>query len=208
MFRLKPREDKFFKLFSESTRILRQGAQVLHESMKGEDDLEQKMKIISDIEHQADETNDEIVDLLNRTFITPLDREDINLLATMIDDVVDFLQGIIERIVLYKAGAPSPGATELARLLEDCTEEVVKCFDLLPNIRGNRDKILDHIRKISVLESEGDRIYRQEIANLFNTCPDPVKIIKWKEILEHLEDALDHCEKIADLVRGVVMKYA
>ncbi|MBP2654350.1 MAG: putative phosphate transport regulator [Firmicutes bacterium] len=208
MFSFKPREDKFFKLFSESTRILCQGAEVLRDSMQEAYDLEQKMKYISDIEHQADETNDAIIDLLNQTFITPLDREDIHLLATMLDDVVDFLQGTIERIVLYKAGKPSSGASELARILADCTKEMVKAFDMLPNIRGNRDKILDHTRKIAVLESEGDRIYRQEIAHLFNTCPDPVEIIKWKEILEHLEDALDHCEKIADLLRGVVMKYA
>ncbi|MBP2645579.1 MAG: putative phosphate transport regulator [Firmicutes bacterium] len=208
MFRFKPREDKFFTLFSESTRLLRKGADVLQDSMENQQDLETKMKIISDIEHQADETNDEIIDLLNQTFITPLDREDIHLMATMLDDVVDFLQGTIERIVLYRAGKPSAGAAELARLLADCTEEMVKAFDMLKNIRGNRDKILDHTRKIAVLESEGDRIYRQEIAYLFNTCPDPVQIIKWKEILEHLEDALDHCEKLADVLRGVVLKYA
>ncbi|MDR3565446.1 MAG: DUF47 family protein [Negativicutes bacterium] len=204
----KPREDKFFELFSASTRLVRQGAYTLRDVMRDYTDIEQKMQLILDIEHEADETNDAILDLLNRTFITPLDREDIYLLATMLDDVVDFLQGTIERIVLYRTGRPSNGAAEMGRLLADCTDELVKGFDLLKNIKGNRDKILDHTRKIVVLENEGDHIYRQEIAHLFNTCPDPVKIIKWKEVLEHLEEALDHCEKIADLLRGVVMKYA
>jgi len=208
MFRLKPREDKFFELFSESTRLVRKGAYALHETMRDYTDLEQKMQYISDIEHEADDVNDEIIDLLNRTFITPLDREDIYALANMLDDVVDFLQGSTERMGLYRTGKPSPGAIELARLLADCTEEMVKAFDMLKNIAGNRDKILDCTRKIVVLESEGDRLYRQEIAHLFTTCPDPVHIIKWKEILEHLEETLDHCERIADQLRGVVMKYA
>jgi predicted phosphate transport protein (TIGR00153 family) len=208
MFLFKPREDKFFELFSESTRLVRRGAYALRDVMHDFTDIEQKMQFISEVESEADEVNDAIIDRLNQTFITPLDREDIYLLANMLDDVVDFLQGTVERIVLYKTGKPSSGAAELSRLLADCTDELVKAFDMLKNIKGNRDKILDHTRKIVVLESEGDRIYRQEIANLFSTCPDPVQIIKWKEVLEHLEGTLDHCEKIADLLRGVVMKYA
>lgn len=208
MFSFKPREDKFFVMFSESTRLVKQGAYALKEVLSDHTNAEERMQIIYDIEHQADDTNDAIVDLLNQTYITPLDREDIYAMATMLDDVMDFVQGTVERIVLYRTGKPSPGAMELARLLADSTDELVKAFDLLKNIKGNRDKILDHTRKIVVLEGEGDRIYRQEIAMLFNTCPDPVQIIKWKEVLEHLEDALDHCEEIADLLRGVVMKYA
>lgn len=208
MFRLKPREDKFFELFAESSNLVRKGAYALYETMTEYSDLEQRMQLLSDVEHEADDVNDAIVDLLNQTFITPWDREDIYALATMLDDVVDFLQGTMERMVLYRTDRPSPGATELARMLVDCTEEMVKAITLIKNIPGNRDKILDHTRKIVVLESEGDRLYRQEIANLFSTCPDPVKIIKWKEVLEHLEETLDRCERIADQVRGMVMKYA
>lgn len=208
MFRLKPREDKFFELFVESTRLAHKGAVALFETMKEYNDLERRMQLLADLEHEADDVNDEIIDLLNRTFITPLDREDIYALATMLDDVVDFLQGTSERMVLYRTGKPSEGAIELARLLADCTDEMVKAFEMLRNIPGNRDKILDHTRKIVVLESEGDRLYRQEIAKLFTECPDPVQIIKWKEVLEHLEETLDHCEMIADQLRGVVMKYA
>ncbi|SDF81739.1 DUF47 domain-containing protein [Sporolituus thermophilus] len=208
MFSLKPKEDKFFELFAESTRILRRGAYILKDSLNDYNNIQEKMDVMSDLEHEADEINDAIIDKLNRTFITPLDREDIYSLATMLDDVVDFLQGTIERMVLYRTGKPTAGAIELARLLADCTDELVKAFDLLRNIKGNQHKILDHTRKIVVLESEGDRIYRQEVAHLFTHCVDPIEIIKWKEVLEHLEGALDHCESIADLLRGVVMKYA
>jgi predicted phosphate transport protein (TIGR00153 family) len=208
MFRLKPREDKFFELFSESARLVHKGALLLRDTMKDYSDMEAKMQLISDIESKADDINDAIIDKLNQTFITPLDREDIYALATRLDDVIDFLQGTVERIALYRVGRPSRGAAEMARILADCTEEMIKAIDGLKNIKDNRDNILDYTRKIQVLENEGDRIYREEIAHLFNTCPDPVEIIKWKEVLEHLEDSLDHCEKIADLLRGVVMKYA
>lgn len=208
MFRLKPKEEKFFELFSESARLVRQGAAALKEVMDDHTTLAAKTKYISDLEHEADDVNDAIIDRLNQTFLTPLDREDICSIATMLDDVVDFVEGTVERMVLYRTGQPTAGAAELARLLYDCTDELVKAFDLLKNIKGNQNKILDHTRKISVLESEGDRIYRQEVAKLFTSCPDPIEVIKWKEVLEHMEDALDHCEDIADLLRGVVMKYA
>jgi uncharacterized protein Yka (UPF0111/DUF47 family) len=208
MFSLKPKEDQFFKLFAESARLLRDGAYVLQEVLNDYTKIEEKMTQVSNLEHAADDVNDAIIDKLNQTFITPLDREDIYSMATSLDDGVDYLQGTVERMLLYRTGQPSPGAIELTRLLVDCTEELVKAFDLLKNIKGNQHKILDHTRKITVLESEGDRIYRQEVANLFTSCPDPIEIIKWKEVLEYLEDTLDHCEDIADLLRGVVMKYA
>jgi Phosphate transport regulator (distant homolog of PhoU) len=168
----------------------------------------EKITQIANLEHKADDHNDAIVDKLNQTFITPMDREDIYAMANMLDDGVDFIQGILERMMLYRTGKPSEGAVELSRLLSDCSEEIVKAFDLLKNINGNQHKILDHTRKVVVLESEGDRIYRQEVAHLFTSGGDTLEIIKWKEVLEYLEDALDHYEKIADLLRGVVMKYA
>ncbi len=208
MFNLKPKEDQFFKLFSESVRLFRDGAYMLKEVMADYTTIEEKMVEVSNLEHNADDVNDAIIDKLNQTFITPLDREDIFSMATLLDDGVDFLQGTVERMLLYRTGQPSPGSIELTSLLIECTEELVQAFDLLSNIKGNQHKILDHIRKITVIESEGDRIYRQEVANLFTSCPDPIEIIKWKEVLEYLEDTLDHCEDIADLLRGVVMKYA
>lgn len=208
MFGFKPKEDEFFKLFIESSNVLRQGAYVLKEVMNDYNQLDEKMEHISKLEHQADDINDAIIDKLNQTFITPLDREDIYSFATMLDDVVDFLQGTMQRMVLYKAGKPTAGAIQLADLLVESTEEMVLAFNLLVNIKRNQDKILEHTKKIGELESLGDNIYRREVALLFETCPDPIEVIKWKEILEHLEDALDHCERIGDLLRGVVMKYA
>lgn len=208
MFGLKPKEDEFFKLFVESSVVLREGAYVLQSVMNDYTQLDVKMQQISDLEHKADDINDTIIDKLNQTFITPLDREDIYSLATMLDDVVDFLQGTMQRMVLYKAGKPPEGSVQLIKVLVDCTEEMVSVFNLLKNIKGNQEKILSHTHKIADLETQGDNVYRREVALLFETCSDPIEVIKWKEILEHMEDALDHCEDIADLLRGVVMKYA
>lgn len=208
MFRFKSKEDEFFKLFSESARLLRDGAYILNEVMNDHTKIGEKIPQMANVEHEADDQNDAIIDKLNQTFITPLDREDIYAMANMLDDGVDAVQGILERMMLYRTGKPSEGAIELSRLMADCADEIVKAFELLKNIKGNQHKILDHTRKIVVLESEGDRIYRQEVAYLFTSGGDTLEIIKWKEVLENLENALDHYESIADLIRGVVMKYA
>lgn len=208
MFKFRSKEDEFFKLFSESARLLRDGAYILNEVLNDYTKIGEIIPRMANLEHEADDNNDAIIDKLNQTFITPMDREDIYAIANMLDDGVDFIQGTIERMMLYRTGKPSEGAIELGRLIADCADEIVKAFELLKNIKGNQHKILDHTRKIVVLESEGDRIYRQEVAHLFTSGSDTLEIIKWKEVLENLEDALDHYESIADLIRGVVMKYA
>ena len=166
------------------------------------------MKDIIDIEHKADDINDKIIDKLNQTFITPIDREDIYALANSLDDGVDFLQGTVQRMVLYRIGESREGTVELAKLLMRSTSELVKALELLKDIKKNQHTILDCTRNIENFESEGDRIYRKEVAHLFDSTLNPIEVIKWKEVLEFLEDTLDHCEDIADLVRGVVMKYA
>ena len=167
-----------------------------------------KMKEIIDLEHEADAVNDKIIDHLNQTFITPIDREDIFALANGLDDGVDFLQGTLQRIVIYRIGPAKEGAVSLTKLLLEATEEIIKAFSLLKDIKKNRVLILEATHKIGKLESEGDRVYRHEIAFLFDNVKDPIELIKWKDILENLEDTLDHCEDVSDMIRGVVMKYA
>lgn len=206
-FNFKPKNNIFFEQFAQSTRLVRKGAYLLEETMHDYETVATKMEEISELEHEADKLNDMIIDKLNSVFLTPLDREDIYALATMLDDVVDFFQGILETMVVYHAGKPPEGAVELAKLLVKCTERLVSIFDMLQNIKGNHEEILAQSRRIVDLESKGDTIYRREVARLFTTCEDPIEIIKWKDLLQKLEDALDHCEKIADLIRGVVLKY-
>lgn len=109
---------------------------------------------------------------------------------------------------MYRTGKAMGGAVTMTKLLIESTEEIIKAFSLLKDIRKNQVQILDATHKISQIESEGDRVYRHEIAYLFDKEKDPIELIKWKDILEKLEDTLDHCEKLSDMIRGVVMKYA
>lgn len=167
-----------------------------------------KMKAIIDLEHEADAINDKIIDELNQTFITPIDREDIFALANGLDDGVDYLQTTLQRLVIYRTGQAKEGVVSLTKLLLESTGEIIKAFELLKDIKKNRELILESTHRIGKLESEGDRVYRQEIAFLFDNVKDPIELIKWKDILENLEDTLDHCEDVSDMIRGVVMKYA
>ena len=208
MFNFKHKDTDFFDLFVDSAEYFYKCALLMNEVMLDYSKAEAKMDEIINLEHEADEINDKIIDKLNQTFITPIDREDIFALANGLDDGVDFLQGTLQRMVMYRTGQSKEGAIALSRLLIECTEELIKAFTLLKNIRSNQHQILECTRKIGKLESEGDRLYRKEVAYLFECIKDPIEIIKWKEILEYLENTLDHCEDVSDMIRGVVMKYA
>lgn len=205
---LLPKKNKFFSLFSESARMAQNSTYILYEALIDPENRGAKVKQLYDLEHDADELNDEILDTLYRSFITPMDREDIFALTNQLDDVVDYVEEIVERMSLYRVGRPTDGAIELGKLLVLCADELVAAFDLLANIKNNREKILDHMKNIAEMEVKGDHIYREEVARLFVGNVDPIDIIKWKEILELLEDALDHCKRIADQLKGVLMKYA
>ena len=208
MFNFKHKNTEFFDLFVDSAKYFYKGALIMEEVMLDSTKAVAKMKEIIDLEHEADAVNDKIIDHLNQTFITPIDREDIFALANGLDDGVDFLQGTLQRIVIYRIGPAKEGAVSLTKLLLEATEEIIKAFSLLKDIKKNRVLILEATHKIGKLVSEGDRVYRHEIAFLFDNVKDPIELIKWKDILENLEDTLDHCEDVSDMIRGVVMKYA
>ena len=208
MFNFKRKDTEFFDLFVERAGYFYKGALMMDEVMLDYSKAEDKMKEIIDLEHEADAVNDKIIDKLNQTFITPIDREDIYALATGLDDGVDFLQGTLQRIVMYRTGPAKEGAISLTKLLIESTEEIIKAFSLLKDIKKNQTEILESTHKIGRLESEGDRVYRHEVAFLFDKVKDPIELIKWKDVLEYLEDTLDHCEEVSDMIRGVVMKYA
>ena len=209
MFKFKHKDAEFFDLFVESAGYFYKGALLMNEVMMDYSKADAKMDEIVDLEHEADAINDKIIDKLNQTFITPIDREDIYALANGLDDGVDFLQGTLQRMVMYHTEGPvKQGATALTKLLIESTQEIIKAFTLLKNIKDNQQEILKCTHKIGKLESEGDLLYRKEVAALFEREKDAVEVIKWKDILEYLENTLDHCEDVADMIRGVVMKYA
>ncbi|MCI7611438.1 MAG: DUF47 family protein [Selenomonadaceae bacterium] len=210
MFDLKPKKksNEFFVLFEESAEYFYQATLLLDEVMMDHRKADIKVKEINDLEHRADKVNDAIIDKLNQTFITPIDREDIYAIANGLDDGVDQLQGMLQRIVIYHTGEAREGALRLTKLLIESTAEIKRAAALLNAISKNQGELLAITSKIDKLESEGDHVFRGELAYLFEYVKDPIELIKWKDLLEGLENTLDHCERLADLLKGVVMKYA
>lgn len=210
MFDLKPKKksNEFFVLFEESAEYFYQATLLLDEVMMDHRKADIKVKEINDLEHRADKVNDAIIDKLNQTFITPIDREDIYAIANGLDDGVDQLQGMLQRIVIYHTGEAREGALRLTKLLIESTAEIKRAAALLNAISKNQGELLAITSKIDKLESEGDHVFRSELAYLFEYVKDPIELIKWKDLLEGLENTLDHCERLADLLKGVVMKYA
>jgi predicted phosphate transport protein (TIGR00153 family) len=207
MFGLAKKGDKFYELFQQSTEILCMVMEkldiIIHQDSVSVEDNDE----MNNLEHKADAITVKIINKLNATFITPFDREDIYTLAQVLDDIVDFSQGTVERMMLYRTGKPSLGAQELVRLLGLAGEQVRKAFCGLNNVHSKKAEILAATEEIYHLESAGDKVYRQEVARLFECEKDPIEIIKWKDLLEHIETVLDLCEKVADLLKGVVYKY-
>lgn len=202
------KETNFFELFAESAEYFYQGTLLLDEVMMDHRKADVKVKEINDLEHKADKVNDEILEKLNKTFITPIDREDIYDIANDLDDGVDQLQGILQRIVIYHTGEAREGAMRLTKLIIESVSEIKRAVALMGEISKNQATLLEITSKIDKLESEGDHVYRNELAYLFEYVKDPIELIKWKDLLEGLEETLDHCEKMADLLKGMVMKYA
>jgi len=210
-----PKEEKFFDLFEQGAQNLVEASNLLIDLFEHFEAPEEKVQRISQLEHEGDNITHRIMEQLNRTFVTPLDREDISLLAQRLDDVMDFIEGAASAMLIYDIASPTQRARELARTLLQATLEVNKAIPLLRR-RSQLKQILKYCVEINRLENESDRIIRSALAELFhsvkncelpNYCPI-VDIIKWREIYEHIENASDRCEDIANVLEGVVLKYA
>ena len=208
MLHLKAKENDFYVLLRESADQVVKSSLILSSAIDNHSALSKKMAELNETEQVADEITKTIMVKLNKTLVTPLDREDIYSLATIMDDLVDFIQGALERMIMYKATEPIHGARELIRILNDCVLLIKESIDCLSSIKTNFKDIMINTDRIHSLETEGDRLYRQEVAKLFEEEDiNPIEIIKWKEILEHLEDAIDRCEDLSDTLKGVILKY-
>ena len=218
MFNLSRKDTEFFDLFLEDAKFFHLGAVMLDDLIKDPNKSLEHIEEILGLESSADEINEKIINKLNLSFITPIDREDIYAIAGELANGVDMLQGALQRIIMYHAGHSTRRSPDLTKLLVDGTNELVKAFKLLSDVKKNQREILDAVHKVSDYESKGDLIYRAEIGILFDEAVEAAKehgasravihLIKWKDILEDVEDALDHTKKVSDMIRGVVMKYA
>src|SRR5215212_12234409 len=203
-FRLIPREEKFFDDFVAMAEEIRRGAGLLQEMLAPEQPLWDKADEIKEVEHKCDFLTHEIIQRLHRTFVTPLDREDIHSLARSLDDVMDAIDDSAAIVRLYQINVVRADARELARIIMASAVQVVKAMKALERRKGVAEPAVE----INRLENEADRAHQSAVRRLFEEERDPVQIMKWKEILDFLEDATDRCEDVANVLEGVVVKHA
>jgi uncharacterized protein len=202
-FRLIPREEKFYDDFKAMADQLRVGARMLEQMLAVDPPLHDKAHEIKEIEHQCDFLTHEIIQRLNKTFVTPIDREDIHSLAKSLDDVMDAIDSAAALIPLYRIEKVRPPARELARVIIDQTGEIRAAVEALEQKQG----VLPRAIEINRLENEADRIHKQAVGTLFDEEKDPIVVMKWKEILDILEEATDACEDVANLLENIVVKH-
>jgi predicted phosphate transport protein (TIGR00153 family) len=203
-FRLIPKEERFYDDFTAMAQQIRHGAQLLDEMLQPDRPVWDKADEIKEVEHKCDFLTHEIIQRLNRTFVTPLDREDIHTLARSLDDVMDAIDASATILRLYQIEAVRPGARELAHLVKQSAEQVVGAMQALEGRKG----VAECAVEINRLENEADRAHQAAVQSLFKEEKDAVVIIKWKEIFDFLEQATDRCEDVANVIEGVVVKHA
>ncbi|HEY1360448.1 MAG TPA: DUF47 family protein [Thermoleophilaceae bacterium] len=197
-----PREREFFDLFEEAGGNIQRAAGLLEEMLRDYPDRGELAREILICEQEGDRITHDIIQRLNQTFVTPIDREDILALASALDDVVDFTEEVADYLGLYKIEAPMDQAQDLAKVLNQASRQI---NEALPRLRGFKD-ISHYTVEINRLENDGDRIVREAVASLFDNGIDPMVVIRWKDIFEKLEDAIDATEHVANIIEGIALK--
>jgi predicted phosphate transport protein (TIGR00153 family) len=205
LFRLFPKEENFLPQFNQGAQVIVDAAKALDALAADFQDIELKVARIKQLEHQGDQIAHQTYDLLNRTWITPIDRQDIHVLVASLDDVLDFIDAAAARLMLYKVAGPTPELKAATSLIVQSTEAVQRAIALLGDLK-NTKQILDACVEINRLENEADTVNRIAIGKLFETSTDPIHIMKWKEIYEYVEEATDRCEDVANVIETIVMK--
>jgi predicted phosphate transport protein (TIGR00153 family) len=200
---LVPKDREFFRLFDEAGANILRAAQLLDQLMKSWPEAGGLGRDILICEQEGDRITHDIIHRLNSTSVTPIDREDIFALASALDDVVDFTEEAADFMGLYNIEAPMEQALQLTRVLDDSCRNIAQA---LSRLRGFQD--LNHyLVEVNRLENEGDRITREALASLFRGGIDPMVVIRWKDIFDRLEHAIDACEKVANILEGIVVKH-
>jgi len=205
--RFMPQEGHFFELFNEHAQYIVDGTRELAVLMAKFDDLERRAYSIETIEKKADKVTHQTVELLHKTFITPIDREDIHKLITTMDDILDLTEDVAHSIFLYDIKSVTPEAQKLADICVACGEKVKATVALLPKME-NSAEMLSLCNEIDKLESDADHVMRAAMAKLFREEPDVRNVIKLKEIYELLESVTDKCEDVANIIEGIIVENA
>lgn len=203
-FRLIPKEEKFFEDFVAMAEQIDRGASLLVAMLAPEQPVWDKADEIKEVEHKCDFLTHEVIQRLHKTFVTPLDREDIHAMARSLDDVIDAIDDCAGIVRLYQISHVRPDARDLSRIIKASTEQVVSAMKAL----GKKQGISHCAVEISRLENEADRAHQTALRRLFDEEKDAIQIIKWKEILDFLEAATDRCEDVANVLEGIVVKHA
>jgi uncharacterized protein len=196
------RDREFFDLFEEAGGNILRCAGLLEEMLRDYPERNELAREILICEQDGDRITHDIIKRLNQTFVTPIDREDIYALSSALDDIVDYTEEVADYLGLYKIEAPMQQAQDLAEVLHAASRQI---SEALPRLRGFQD--LSHYTvEINRLENDGDRIVREAIASLFDNGIDPMVVIRWKDIFERLENAIDATEHVANIIEGIVIK--
>jgi predicted phosphate transport protein (TIGR00153 family) len=200
--RLTPQKREFFQLFTQASLNAREIARALVELLEDWPDTRGKLLDIRELEHEGDRLTHEVIDLLNRTFVTPLDRDDMYRLATVIDDVCDHVDEAADNIDAYEVREVPLKAQQQAEVIYRAASRLHEAVELLEGFRDSKRQLV----ALRELEDEGDRLSREAIADLFRSGADPLTIIRWKDIHEQLEEAVDACENAADVLEAILVK--
>jgi predicted phosphate transport protein (TIGR00153 family) len=206
--RLLPREMSFFEFFEQHAALTLEGAKAFRDLVSQGANVSVSAKRIKEIEHEADTVTHRCVEALHKTFITPIDRNDVHRLISRMDDILDAVEAAAERITLYEVSEMTPEVRELAHILVKAADKVAVALKGLRDMK-HAQPIMDACVDVNRLENEGDAILRIAVARLFRESKDdPITVIKWKEIYENLESATDRCEDVANIVEGIVLENA
>jgi uncharacterized protein len=197
-----PRDRVYFELFEEAGQNILKASDLLDQLLSTYPDGKELAQEIRACEHEGDRITHDIIDRLNHTFVTPIDREDILSLASALDDIVDYTEEVADFLGLYRIEAPMDQSIKLARVLKAAARQIAEA---IPRLRGFRD-MSNYTVEINRLENEGDRISREAIASLFDGGIDPMVVIRWKDLFERLESAIDAAEHVAYILEGIVIK--
>ena len=203
---LLPREDRFYALIEAAAANMTKGAEMLVAMLSDYTNIQEKARAIKDVEHAGDELTHDTYEQLNRIFVTPLDREDIGAISSAVDDVLDLVEAAADDFVLCSIEEPLPPSLEMAQLIVQGCVQIQQAMAYLRRLNKDRAAFRDRLTEINRIENQGDDVYRNAIQTLFRQS-DPLLILKWKQVYDHLERAIDSCEDVADVLHGVLLKY-
>jgi uncharacterized protein len=203
--RFLPREEQYFTLFAQMTSYINDAARTLVEMMSHHDgDYQEYVQRIKSIEHACDDLTHSVSTRLNQSFITPFDREDIYMMSNALDDVVDLIDSAARAVVMYDIHEATEPAKQLAGVIQRMAMQLNEVVSILQKPKGVTERLVELHR----LENEGDDIYHRAVAALFHERGDPLEVLKWKDVYEKLEAAIDRCENVANIIEGVIIKHS